>query len=262
MPDPTTAIFLLLDPVDMFAPPCSVLGFAYGPQLCLDQAEKTDRGDPFDRIRRIRGMHGATARNETTSAGPAPIVVGGATATMTRGPDDLILLIAIERDRAAFTTLFESFAPRLKSYLMRQGARPAEAEELVQEAMVAVWRKAELFDPCRASAATWIFRIARNLRLDAARRDRHADAYQPDLSDAPESPPTPEGLAAERQQEANVRSALADLPPEQLEVLRMSFFHDRPHAEIAQALRLPLGTVKSRIRLALQRLRASLEGDA
>jgi len=194
-------------------------------------------------------MHGAIARNDTTSTRPA------------HGPDDLILRIARERDRTAFTALFESFAPRLKGYLLRQGARPAEAEELVQEAMVAVWRKAELFDPSRASAATWIFRIARNLRLDAARRDRHADAYQPDLSEEPEPPRTPEGIEAARQRDALVRTALAELPPEQLEVLRMSFFHDRPHAEIAQALRLPLGTVKSRIRLALQRLRASLEGE-
>jgi RNA polymerase sigma-70 factor (ECF subfamily) len=226
--------------------------------------ESLDIGDPINRARRIRGMHGAIARDETTSAGSQAgrLVAGDPTPTMTRSSDDLILLVAREQDRAAFSALFESFAPRLKGYLVRQGARPAEAEELVQEAMVAVWRKAALFDPSRASAATWIFRIARNLRIDAARRDRHADAYQPDLSEAPDPPSTPEGLAAARQQDARVHVALAGLPADQREVLRMSFFHDRPHAEIAQELRLPLGTVKSRIRLALQRLRASLDGEA
>jgi len=181
---------------------------------------------------------------------------------MNHDAEELILSIARERDREAFARLFDSFAPRLKNYLVRQGARPAEAEEFVQEAMVAVWRKAEQFDPARASAATWIFRIARNLRLDAVRRDRLSDAWRPDLSDAPDPPETPEGLTAAGQRDARVRLALAGLPPEQLDVLRMSFFHDRPHAEIAEALRLPLGTVKSRIRLALQRLRASLEEEA
>lgn len=175
--------------------------------------------------------------------------------------DSLILAIARDGDRAAFVSLFHQFAPRLKGYLIRLGAPAAQADELAQEALVMVWRKAHLFDPDRASAATWLFRITRNLRLDAARRDRSAAAFEPDLTDAPDSPQTPEGLALGRQRDERVRSALAHLPQDQREVLRLSFFQDRPHAEIAELLGLPLGTVKSRIRLALQRLRSTLGGE-
>jgi RNA polymerase sigma-70 factor (ECF subfamily) len=173
--------------------------------------------------------------------------------------ESLILAVARDRDRGAFASLFESFAPRLKSYLMRQGALPAEAEELAQEALVTVWRKAALFDPGRASAATWIFRIARNLRLDGLRHNRHADTYRPDLSEEPDPPDTPEALQLTRQRDERVRAAVATLSPDQLQVLRLAFFQDRAHSDIAEALQLPLGTVKSRIRLALQRLRAALE---
>ena len=209
-------------------------------------------------------MHGAIARDGETASGAPPLrlVASGCEPAMNPGPDELIILIARNQDRIAFATLFQSFAPRLKSYLLRQGARPVEAEELAQEAMITIWRKAALFDPARASAATWMFRIARNLRLDAARRDRHASAYWADLSEEPAPPSTPEFLEAARQRDAHVRGEVAKLPAEQLEVLRLSFFQDQPHAQIAEALRLPLGTVKSRIRLALQRLRGSLEAES
>ena len=176
--------------------------------------------------------------------------------------DALIQAVARHRDRDAFAALFEHFAPRVKSDLMRLGTPAPEAEELAQEALVTVWRKAELFDASRASAATWIFRIARNLRLDAVRRDRSRPAaFEPDLSEAPDEPQTPETAALARQRDERVRRALAGLSSEQLNVLRLSFFQDRPHAEIAETLGLPLGTVKSRIRLALQKLRAALEGE-
>ena len=181
-------------------------------------------------------------------------------------PDDpnaliVAIAIAVAGDREAFAALFLAFAPRVKSYLLRQGASATVAEELAQEALVTVWRKAALFDPAKASAATWIFRIARNLRLDALRRERHASTYEPDASQAPEAPPTPEALELAHQRERRVRQALVALPPEQIDVLRLSFFQDKPHAEIARELRLPLGTVKSRVRTALQRLRAALETE-
>jgi RNA polymerase sigma-70 factor (ECF subfamily) len=176
--------------------------------------------------------------------------------------DDLIRAIARDRDRDAFVALFQTYASKLKSYLMRQGEPAAQAEELAQEAMVLVWRKAALFDPSRATASTWIFRIARNLRIDALRRDHRLEAYKPDPSEAPDPPVTPEGVQLARQRDERVRDALSGLAPDQVEVLRLSFFQDRPHAEIAQALNLPLGTVKSRIRRAVQQLRTVLEGDA
>lgn len=185
----------------------------------------------------------------------------GMNARMRSPADALIVAIARHRDRDAFAALFEHFAPRVKGYLIRLGLPPAQAEEMAQDVLVAVWRKAELFDPARASAATWIFRIARNLRLDALRRERNAAAYEPDLSDAPEAPETPEVATLARQRDAAVHRALAELTSDQISVLRLSFFQDCPHSEIAEMLGLPLGTVKSRIRLALQRLRAALEGE-
>jgi RNA polymerase sigma-70 factor (ECF subfamily) len=175
--------------------------------------------------------------------------------------DALIAAVAQHRDRDAFAALFEHFAPRLKSYLMRLGAPTAQAEEMAQEAMVVVWRKAVLFDPTRASASTWIFRIARNLRLDTARRERVLSSFEPDLTDAPDPPQTPEVAELARQRDQRVRAALSTLSQEQIQVLRLSFFQDRPHSEIAEELDLPLGTVKSRIRLAIGRLRDALEGD-
>ena len=177
-----------------------------------------------------------------------------------RREDALILAIASQQDREAFQALFEHFAPRLNGYLRRLGVPAAQAEELAQDVMVSVWRKAGQFDPNRSSAATWIFRIARNLRVDLARREASA-AFEPDLSETPEPPQTPEAVALARRRDERVRTALAELSPEQRQVLRLSFFHERPHSEIADELQLPLGTVKGRIRLALQRLRAALEGE-
>lgn len=209
----------------------------------------------------MEGMHGAIAHSLQTTE-PAPVLTDAVPDTPARSAADaLVLAIAEHRDRDAFVALFRHFAPRVKSYLIRMGATPAQADELAQEALVAVWRKAHLFDPARASAGTWIFRIARNLRVDLARRDRHAAAFEPDPADAPEAPETPEAAALTRQRDARVRRALAELSPDQLRVLQLSFFQDSPHAEIAEVLDLPLGTVKSRIRLALAKLRGALEGE-
>jgi RNA polymerase sigma-70 factor (ECF subfamily) len=175
--------------------------------------------------------------------------------------DELVLAIARNRDRGAFADLFQVFAPKVKGFLMRQGLPSEEAEELAQETMVTVWRKAELFDPARAAASTWIFCIARNLRIDALRREGRAAAYRLDLSEEPDAPATPEVEHLLRQRDARVRAELAQLSAAQREVLRLAFFQDRPHSEIAELLDLPLGTVKSRIRLALDRLRRALEGE-
>ena len=173
---------------------------------------------------------------------------------------DLVVRIARSRDREAFHSLFVVFAPRVKTYLMRRGASAEKAEELAQETLLTVWRKATYFDPSRASASAWLFTIARNLRIDAIRRENSATAYalkaEPD--DIEDRTPETESQIAERQN--RVRAAIADLPPEQLEVVQLSFFQDKPHAEIASELALPLGTVKSRLRLAMAKLRG-LVGD-
>jgi RNA polymerase sigma-70 factor, ECF subfamily len=172
----------------------------------------------------------------------------------------LILAIASQRDRAAFVTLFGRFAPRLKSWFQRQGSASDQAEDLAQETMLAVWRKADSFDPTRAGAATWIFTIARNQRIDQMRRlpRRALDAEDPSL--VPQAPAAPDAVIDMVQRESRLRDAMSSLPAEQAEVIRLSFFEDRPHADIERVLSIPLGTVKSRLRLAMIRLRTHL-GD-
>ena len=175
------------------------------------------------------------------------------------GPEAWILAVASRRDRTAFARLHAHFAPRLAGFLGR--GRTAEVEELVQETLLAVWRKAELYDPTQASASTWIFTIARNLRIDAARRAGRATfvdvADHDEIDDAPDG----EALLIAGERETQVRAALAALPPEQADVVRMTYFTEKPQVEIARDLGIPLGTVKSRLRLAANRLRALLEGD-
>ena len=166
--------------------------------------------------------------------------------------------IARDGDRAAFVALFHHFAPRVKAYLLRLGLPAPRAEDLAQETMLMVWRKAAQFDPATTGAAAWIFTIARNLRIDAARRERLIADDRDPLEDAP--PPAPaDNLLDADQRARRLHAALAHLPPEQMDVLRLSFFDDRPHAEIERALGIPLGTVKSRLRLAIGRLRGLLE---
>lgn len=174
--------------------------------------------------------------------------------------DALVRRIATARDREAFKALFLSYAPRVKTYLIRHGAGPDKAEELAQETLLTVWRKADYFDASKASAAGWIFTIARNLRIDAIRRERSALIYELVSPEPPQPASTPETDSQDAQRESRVRAAVAQLPAEQLEVVRLSFFADKAHAEIASDLSLPLGTVKSRLRLALVRLRNAM-GD-
>lgn len=180
--------------------------------------------------------------------------------TMTHPDADVALLavIAARRDRSAFVELFGRHAPRLKAWFIRGGMSVDRAEDLAQETMLAVWRKADSFDPSRASAATWIFTIARNQRIDAHRRLPKGTLDADDPSLAPAAPASPDDVLDATEQETRLRDALKTLPAEQADVIRLSFFEDRPHAEIEAALGIPLGTVKSRLRLAMARLRACL----
>jgi RNA polymerase sigma-70 factor (ECF subfamily) len=164
-----------------------------------------------------------------------------------------IVAIARTQDKAQFSQLFLYFGPRLKAFFIRLGVAPGTAEDLAQEVMLTVWRKASYFDPTRASAATWIFTIARNLRIDLKRREQKPPLSEDYVDTFAEPDPGEQTLSLER--ETRVRAALEELPGEQAEVIRLSFFEDRPHAEIAKNLDIPLGTVKSRIRLAMNRLR-------
>lgn len=173
---------------------------------------------------------------------------------------DLILATA-RRDRASFVVLFGRYAGRIKAFVMRSGTSATDADEIAQDVMVAIWRRAGTFDPARAAASTWIFAIARNRRIDMIRRVRRPT---PDPNDPLFQPdPEPDGLervtAAER--ETQVRESLDTLAPEQRQVLVAAFYEGLSHAEIAERLELPLGTVKSRIRLAFRHLRGTLGDD-
>lgn len=173
---------------------------------------------------------------------------------------DLVEAIAHRQDRDAFTQLFDVYAPRVRAYLMRLGLSAAEAEELTQDVMVTVWRKAATFDRRQASVSTWLFRIARNRRIDVFRRELRAE-YDPDdpaLQPPPEATPDEALEGADR--ETRVAGALEALPPEQAELIRIAFYQGLSHREIADATGLPLGTVKSRLRLAFEKLRARLDG--
>lgn len=175
--------------------------------------------------------------------------------------------VATAADRQAFAALFKHFAPRVKAYLMRSGSTPEIAEEVTQDAMVQVWRRASTFDRRKANATTWLFTIARNARIDHHRRlasnldgnGEGLDVWEMDQPPADQAlDPEEQALAAQR--ERSVHAALKQLPPDQALVLQLSFFEEHPHACIAQALGIPLGTVKSRIRLAVTQLRRKLEG--
>jgi RNA polymerase sigma-70 factor (ECF subfamily) len=169
--------------------------------------------------------------------------------------------IALRQDRDAFAELFSFYGPRVKAYLLRLGAGEAVAEELAQDVMVTVWRKAALFDRTQASVSTWIFRIARNRRIDAARRANRPELSPDEPSLQPEQPAAPDDALDAAEREARVRAALGELPDEQIALLQAAFYEGLSHREIAERTGLPLGTVKSRIRLAFGRLRARLTGD-
>lgn len=171
------------------------------------------------------------------------------------------LLAGVGRgEKKAFAALFARYAPKVKSYLMRLGAASAAAEDLAQDAMVSVWRRAASYDASKAKPSTWVFVIARNAWIDRLRRERVELAYRMENPATEQSEEEAPDLAASRKgDEGRVTEALAVLSEEQRQVVRLSFFEDRPHSEIAERLSLPLGTVKSRLRLALIKLRAHWE---
>ena len=170
----------------------------------------------------------------------------------------LIVAVARAADRDAFTALFGHFAPRVKTYLVKTGSDDALAEELAQETLLSVWRKAASFDPSRATAATWIFTIARNLRVDRFRKEWREVAVGDELPDAADDTAAPDENLSGDERGERVRQALRTLPADQIKVIELSFFEEAPHAEIARALGIPLGTVKSRIRIAMTKLRVIL----
>lgn len=171
---------------------------------------------------------------------------------------DDIRRIADHQDREAFVRLFADYAPRVKAYLIRHGVTAELAEDLAQETLVRVWRRAGTFDPDHATVGAWIFTIARNLHVDALRREQHPSRLERIGMDDATEPETPAQVLETSERERQVHAALLDLPADQLQVLQMAFFAGHTHAQIARELGMPLGTVKSRLRLALARVRETL----
>ena len=207
----------------------------------------------------------APARRVLAGIGAMPLdagMVSNATRASTADPDELsLLLLAVgeNRDHKAFIRLFEHFGPRVKSYLRKLGAGDSEAEDLMQDVMLTVWTRAQQFDRQKARASTWIFTITRNKRIDAIRRERRPEFDPHDPSLVPDRNEDPSDALAAGEWRDALRRAIDTVPAEQARLLRLSFFEEKTHDAIAKELDLPLGTVKSRIRLAVAKLRRSLE---
>jgi len=176
-------------------------------------------------------------------------------------PDDLLEAIASRRDREAFKLLFAHFAPRLKAFARRLAADGEVAEDLAQDVMLTVWRRAGQFDRRKAGASTWIFTIARNRRIDMIRREARPN-YDPEEPERnAEGGQAADELLAVRRRDEDLHRAVARLPEEQSQLMRLAYFEDKSHGVIAEELNLPLGTVKSRIRLAMRKLRQMVKDD-
>ncbi len=172
---------------------------------------------------------------------------------------DLLQQVAIHRDVDAFRQLYQAYAPRVKSYMIRQGADANTAEELAQETLLTVWRKAALYSGEKGSATTWIFTIARNLRIDRLRREVPWQELPEGHDETASSDILPDEAVSEAERRGRVQRAMSTLPEDQLEVVNLSYIDGLSHSEIAEKLDLPLGTVKSRMRLAYQKIREAVE---
>ena len=169
-----------------------------------------------------------------------------------------MLAVRDSRDRAAFAALFDHFAPRLKGMIMRSGIPAHQAEEIVQDVMLTVWRKASMFDPHRAQVSAWLYQIARNRQIDIVRKERRPEPEE--LAEDPQAEPDASQILAMEQEAAELKNALSRLSDEQREMIEKAYLGELTHQEIGRQTGLPLGTIKSRIRLGLERLRHELKG--
>ncbi len=172
--------------------------------------------------------------------------------------DALLTAVGVRRDDEAFSILFDHFVPRVRAKLVRLGLAPVAAEDVTQDVMETIWRKAHLYDARKSGATTWIFHIARNRRIDLRRRTREFCAPPEDFLAIPDAADGNDDCLDAARREQCVRTALGALPQEQIALVRLAFFEGLSHSAIAKRLQLPLGTVKSRLRLAFGRLRRLL----
>ncbi len=168
--------------------------------------------------------------------------------------NSLLVLVAQKSDEAAFNDLFAYFAPRIKQFLMREGADAATADDVAQQAMANVWRKAHMFSADKGNASAWIYRIARNLRIDRIRRERVWQPLPEDHTEQASSDPSADDIVLSSERQKAVQDALQTLPVDQLEVVELSYLSGMSQSEVAHQLNIPVGTVKSRMRLAYAKL--------
>jgi RNA polymerase sigma-70 factor (ECF subfamily) len=166
--------------------------------------------------------------------------------------------VADSGDREAFEALFRHFAPRVKSYMRRLGCDAATAEDLAQETLVQVWRKAGSYDPAKAAASSWVFAVARNLRIDRLRRQRFQEVELDDQAEGEDERADGHERVPERLDAQRLAAAVETLPPDQSQVVRLAYFEGLSQSEIGARLQVPLGTVKSRMRLAFAKLRTAV----
>lgn len=169
----------------------------------------------------------------------------------------LLVAVGSQRDRDAFEMVFRHYGPRIKAFMMRSGLSNGAAEDVMQDVMVAVWRKAHLFDPTRAGASAWVFSVARNRRIDVVRRTRRPEPEE--LPWGPEPDVAQADALAMQEDSRRLADAIAQLPPKQRDLVERAFFGEMSHSEIAATTGLPLGTIKSRLRLAMDRLRHAMD---
>lgn len=173
----------------------------------------------------------------------------------------LLVKVGEIQDKASFAELFEYFAPRVKAYMFKMGCSDSMAEEMAQRTMLQIWNKAKLYDPVKAAASTWIFRVARNLYIDEVRRETRFDYNDHDFALIPDTSDDPEISAQKNQSGVIIREALSELSEDQNEIINLSFYQGLSHSKISEKLNIPLGTVKSRVRLAFKNLKEKV-GEA
>lgn len=204
----------------------------------------------------------AHKRFDIKEMSPRPALMGGGEGSKAH-LDEILLAVGQQKSRDCFVELFEYFAPRIKSFFIKGGSTPEQADELAQETMLTVWNKAGSFDPRKATASTWIYTIARNKRVDSLRSmTRRNEVDLPEYLPAGDETPIPGESLAQEESNALISAALEDLPEDEAALIHKSFFEGKSHSMIAHETGIPLGTIKSRIRTALGRLRRNLKaGD-
>lgn len=194
----------------------------------------------------------------TQPSATEPSETASASADENKKMATLIVLVAENRDRTAFMQIYSHFAPRVKGFLVSRGLTSHAADDVLQEVMLAIWNKAQSYNPNKAAISTWIFTIARYKYIDRLRRESRHQTDSDDLDLKASDAPIADDDVLQDQRQNAVQAAIASLPADQQSVIFLSFIKGLAHSEIAEQLGLPLGTVKSRIRRAFARLREEL----